>query len=354
MSAVSACAPYITIAGHPGPKPTIMESNNIQVLFFQHIKSLLPSHISLVDAIADLLDISNDSAYRRIRGEKQISLEEMQKLASHYKISLDQFMHLQSNSFIFTGHLTNASDHLFEQWMQDTLQQLTFMNSFKHKHLYYLAKDVPAMYYFAIPEFWAFKSFVWKKSILHYDELRKVKFSMEQQIKESNPEVARKIIEVYNQIPTSEIWNIESINSTLRQIEFYRGANIFETRNDLDRFCESFIYLIDHLEKQAEAGVKLKVGETDKPGVTPFYFYNNELILGDNTVFAELDSMKLTFLNHSVFNFIGTRDERFNNHMHDNLQNLIRKSTMLSRVGEKDRIKFFSRIRDRINAVAKV
>ena len=51
-----------------------MDTSNIQVLLFQHIKQALPAHVSMVDEIADLLHISNDSAYRRIRGEKEISL----------------------------------------------------------------------------------------------------------------------------------------------------------------------------------------------------------------------------------------------------------------------------------------
>ncbi|MBL0273351.1 MAG: hypothetical protein IPQ06_09855 [Chitinophagaceae bacterium] len=75
-----------------------MEPTGIQVALFLHIKTLLPEHVALVDTIADILDISNDSAYRRIRGEKPISLEEMQKLAVQYKISLDQFMNLQSDA----------------------------------------------------------------------------------------------------------------------------------------------------------------------------------------------------------------------------------------------------------------
>lgn len=330
-----------------------MESTGIQVAFFQHIKNLLPEHIALVDSIADILDISNDSAYRRIRGEKPVSLEEMQKLAAHYKISLDQFMRLQNDSFIFTGHLTNASDHLLEQWMQDTLKQLQFLNSFKHKHLYYHAKDVPHLHYFAIPEFWAFKSFVWKKSLLLYEQLKGVKFSMDQQIQESHQELAQKIVDVFNQIPSSEIWDIDCINATLRQIEFYRSANIFETKEDLDRSCHSFLLLIDHLEKQAEAGLKLRVGEGYKPTGTSFHLYYNEFLVGDNTGFAELDTMKITFLSHSVINFAATSDERFNNHIHNNFKNLIRKSTQISEVGEKDRIIFFSKIREKIKAVAR-
>ena len=193
----------------------------------------------MVDEVAEILNISNDSAYRRIRGEKPISLEEMQKLASRFKISLDQFLHLQSDSFIFTGKLANATDHIFEKWLENLLQQVAFINSFSHKHMYYLAKDVPIMQQFLTPELLAFKFFFWRKSILHYDELKGQKFSLG----ENDPRhlaLSQKIIEFYNQIPSTDIWNIESINSTIRQIEFYREANAFETaagshRNDRDR-----------------------------------------------------------------------------------------------------------------------
>ena len=137
------------------------------------------------------------------------------------------------------------------------------------------------------------------------------------------------------------------------QIEFYRSANIFATEEDLDRVFESFLRLIDHLERQAETGLKSKIGESHMPTATPFHLYYNELSMGDNTGFAELDTMKITFLNHSGINFVGTRDERFNNHMHLNLKNLMRKSTQLSEVGEKDRINFFSRLRERVKAAAR-
>lgn len=63
--------------------------------FFQYIKTKAPSHISFVDEIADLLAISNDSVYRRIRGGKMISLEEISKIASHFKVSVDQLLNLK-------------------------------------------------------------------------------------------------------------------------------------------------------------------------------------------------------------------------------------------------------------------
>ena len=55
-------------------------SNGIQQALFQQVKDQLPGHLSFVDEISDLLEISNDSAYRRIRGEKELSLKETQKV----------------------------------------------------------------------------------------------------------------------------------------------------------------------------------------------------------------------------------------------------------------------------------
>lgn len=45
----------------------------LQTAFLKQIKNQLPPHLSLVDAIAEQLNISNDSAYRRIRGEKHLT-----------------------------------------------------------------------------------------------------------------------------------------------------------------------------------------------------------------------------------------------------------------------------------------
>lgn len=330
-----------------------MESNNSQLLFFQHIKSILPEHISFVDEIADLLGVSNDSAYRRIRGEKHISLDEMQKLAGHYKISIDQFLHQQSDSYIFSGQLASAGDYVYEQWQENVLKQLTFVNSFTHKHLYYLAKDIPFMLQFMVPELSAFKSFLWRRSILHYENMKGIKFSLKEVVPEYQ-EMGNKIVQMYLQIPTTEIWNIESINSTIRQIEFYRESNMFATEDDVKQVYAALLKLINHLELQAEYGFKFKVGGSPVAGAAAYNLFWNDLVTADNTLFIELDLRRMTFLNHSVINFISTTDVKFNAFMNDTIQNLIKRSTQLSKVGEKERYRFFNRLRDKMKLAARL
>jgi len=324
-----------------------MEPNGIQVLFFQHLKSQLPPHLSLVDEIADLLSISNDSAYRRIRAEKPISFEELQKICVHYHISLDQFLHLQNDSFIFSGKLATSSDSFYEDWLNKVLQDLSFMNTFEHKHLYYITKDIPFITYFQFPELAAFKSFFWMKSILNYEGLKGKKFSLKNNTSKFE-DTYRKITALYNQVPATEVWNTESVNTTIRQIEFYRESNVFESKDDAYFLYDKLSELITHIEIQAETGKKFTTGEAVRPTNADFRMFNNEVVIGDNTCLADLGKMKLTYLNHSVINFITTRDERFNNYMFESIMNLIHKSTQISVVGEKDRSRFFNSLREEI------
>ena len=156
-----------------------MGSADVQQRFFQHIKDNLPAHLSLVDEVATLLNISNDSAYRRIRAEKPISFDELQVLCSHYKISLDQFLHLQSDAIIFNGRVNTNSETIFEDYLKNVQQQFKMMNGYASKHLYVLMKDIPPFVHFQIPELAKFKFYFWMKSILYDERLKKIKFSLD-------------------------------------------------------------------------------------------------------------------------------------------------------------------------------
>ena len=326
-----------------------MESTGVQQLFFQHIKSKLPGHLSLVDEVAELLDISNDSAYRRIRGEKPISFEELQKLCSHYKISLDQFLHLQSDAFIFSGKLKTEDENSLENWMVSVQEYFQLFSSYKKRHMYYLFKDIPPFVHFQVPELAAFKFFFWSKSILHYESMKGVKFSLDDTRYEKYFPISNKIIEFFNKIPITEIWNVESLNSTIRQIDFYRESGSFKNLSEIKLLYSKVEELINHIEKQAELGLKFKFGEEPKTNAVEYQMFVNELILGDNTIMVKLDDTSVTFLNHGVLYFVATTDDRFNKGMQYNLENLMKKSTMISTVGEKERTRFFNRMRDKIH-----
>ena len=150
-----------------------------------------------------------------------------------------------------------------------------------------------------------------------------------------------------------ELWNLESINSTLSQIVYYRDAGIFANNADLDAVIHSFDRTLDHLYQQAVKGVKFMPGDTDVSYRSPVQLYINEVVIGSNTILAEIDNAKLSFITYNVFHHLVTKDDRFNESAFRSFNNLVSRSTLISGTGEKDRNRFFKILRDRVQALKK-
>src|SRR5436189_3215860 len=98
-----------------------MESEELQKQFFHQLKGRLPQHLSLPEEVADLLEISTDSSYRRIRGEKPLTLDEARKLCNHFKISLDQLLSIDTDTTIFYGQWADYRNFNFEVYLSNML-----------------------------------------------------------------------------------------------------------------------------------------------------------------------------------------------------------------------------------------
>lgn len=321
----------------------------LQLQLFQYLKNKLAPGASMVDEVAGILDISTDSAYRRIRGDKPLSLEEVYRLCVHYKLSLDSLLNLQTDAFLFTGNFVKTDAFRFEDWLSNIVQQVKYMNSFKEAKMYYLCKDFPPFHHFIFREVAAFKYYFWMKNILHLPEFAGKKFSMDI-YPEAFYALGRQSLEYYNNIDSVEIWNIESVNSTLRQVEYYYDSNIFASDEEVYVLYEALEKLVAHLEQQATEGYKFDVNDPQRTPRGKFQMYFNEIVIMENSILAQLDGSKVAFLVHNVLNVLMTRDPRFCDNMYGYIQNLVRKSTLISTVSEKERSRFFRYLRNRINS----
>lgn len=233
-----------------------MDTIQTQQIFFNQIRSQLPGYISFVEEIATQLDISTDSAYRRIRGEKPLSLDEVQILCSAFNISVDQIFQVRSNNFIFSGNMVDNMDFGLEKYLEDITHTLEMFKTIPDVHLYYYNKDIPIFHHMQFAELSAFKFFFWKRTVMGYPELARIQFSADLVNRDAFRKAAH-IMELYNQLPSTEIWNEENVHSTIRQIEFYRQSNVFANPDILQTLYSQLEELLNHLQLQAEAGRKL-------------------------------------------------------------------------------------------------
>jgi len=317
-----------------------METNELQKLLFQQIKAKVPANLSFAEEIAEVLNISTDSAYRRIRGEKTVSFEELQRLCIKFQLSLDQMLHTNSNATMFFGSWVDAVDFDFEKYLTDWAENLGRINSAGNKMLYYDAKDIPLFHHYQFDHLSTFKFFFWMRTILSYKEFLKMQFE------DLGPtdhlhQIGMRIIEIYNQIPSAEIWTFETINSTLRQIEYYKESGIFRKKENVHRLYEQVEDLVDHVKDQASNGEKYLIGQKPAGGKNNFRLFFNEVSTGHNTVLVETDGIQTVFLNHGVMNYMITRDTKFCTYTSQSLENTMRKSSLISSVSEKERNRFF-------------
>ena len=157
-----------------------MTTTELQQQVFQTIKRKIPEHISAADEIAKILDISTDSAYRRLRGEKTISLDELYKLCIHYSISLDQMLNIQTGAIIFNGRFVGAGGFRYEDNISSVSNFLAYFNSFKQKEVYWLCKDIPMWHLYHLKDFAAFKYFFFMRTVFHLPEFAKRKVNLNQ------------------------------------------------------------------------------------------------------------------------------------------------------------------------------
>jgi hypothetical protein len=324
-----------------------MESIELQKLFFQHVKTKVNNHVSFVEEIADLLGISTDSAYRRIRGEKPISFEEIQRLCRKFQISLDHILSLDSNSTVFYGNWLGTENFDFEKYLTDMLLHLTSIVNTENKIMYYETKDIPPFHHFQFPELAKFKYFFWMKTILSYPEYSKMSYE-DCNLKDSFNKTGLDIIKTYNKIPSVEIWSAETITSSIHQIEFYRESGVFKKKETISAVYDQLLNLVNHIEAEAEAGEKFLFGEQPKGEKDNFNIYFNEVFLGHNTILVDAADSKTVFINHGILNYMVTRDKHFCEATKKTLENTIKKSSLISIVNEKERHRYFQLLRDKI------
>ena len=317
-----------------------MSNYQSQEFLFQRIKELLPPHISVVESVAEILHISSDSAYRRIRGETPIVLDEARELCDYFKLSLDHILNVRGGSTLFQNVRVNTLNYNYEQYLKDLLTQMKYIGSFIHKEIVYRTKDMPIFHNFYYEPLIAFRYFFWMNTVIQHPDFNKREFHMNC----VSPEIislSQELTRAYNNVPSIEIWNTECVNAAISQIEFYKESGYFSSAADIKTVYESLEQTFIHLKHQAEHGCKFMPEENPQTKKNNYTFFYNRVVLGDNTILVVTDNVKTVFLNYDALNYITTRDEAFCNYCYEDLQRLIKRSTILSETSEKQRNIFF-------------
>ncbi len=316
-----------------------------QNLFLKKIEDLLDPSTSLVHELSDILNLSMDSAYRRIRGETLLSIDEIINLCNHFNISFDAFSRDEANLVTFSyKSFENHAENLLN-YLKDIEADLIKISSFPESHIIYACQDLPVFYHYNNPEMAAFKFFYWMRSIMNISELESEKYDPGL-IDNEIFSVAKNVYDLYSKVKSTEIWTDTTIQSTLKQISFYWDSGIFNTKEEALSICESLKATILNIQKQAENSCKTGTKDlSDKEEVIEknYFLYYSEIEITNNCVLIDLGKIKSVHLSHFSFYTMKTMNEVYCKKTEDWLNSLIKKTTLISGVSEKLRFQFFNK-----------
>ena len=321
-----------------------IQDNKVQIRFLNKIKELTPAAYSYIDELSDLLNISPDSVYRRIRGTTALSINEVAVICKHYHISFDLFTQSKDNATFsynvmqdeegFVNHLSSILDAMIK-----TIEP-------KSKQVTYVAIDVPIFYHFKFPELGAFKMFYWMKTVNNLESFQDKKFDMNL-ISPELREMGRHIYEIFVKTPCIEIWSDHTVNSLIKPIEFFWDSGNFNSKEDALLLCNQAREEIEMIKKQAELCTKdFSRSSTEE---NSFSLYYSDIEIGSNTIFVEREDTKLVFITFNTFNALVTPNTKFIKQVEIWLSNLMKKSTLISGVSQKLRYQFFQRAFNKID-----
>ena len=298
----------------------------LQTDFINVLKLKVKPNVSFADEMSRLLNISADSAYRRIRCETDLSLNEAKILADYYKVSLQNLFNAQQRDFGFVYRAFDRKTISFERYLTYLVEDLKAIQKASEKNIVYCAKDVPIFHHFNFPELAAFKIFYWMKQVLQLSKYKEVCFS-ESLIEDKFIELGQKANSLYSDIPSTEIWTEDTLNSTLKQIAFFHRHKLISTTALTLKLIDGVAKMIEHIQNDA-----LKQHKESNHGLNPkgasFRLVFSDMPLNNNAVYVKTDSVTTTYITHNTLNILSTSNPDFCRETHFYTENLIHNSTL--------------------------
>ena len=303
----------------------------LQDHFLNVIAKQLPGDITLISAIADTLEISYPSAQRRVSNSAKFSFEEAIILAKAYNISLDLLYDTGDNNTISvhkTEVITGIKD--FEAYFLRSTKLLEPLLAIPNVKITYAAKDLP-IFYTSEGVLAKFKLFVWLKildpdfTINNFDMFK---------LPASVIKAYSNFGKLYRNLPIDEFWDVTTINSILKQLDFYKTSGIISKENALT-ICDELIVIIKSIQQKTTPESNFKI-------------YYNELLLMSNSVLIETPIKNSVFVPFSVVNYFNTSDPLTCKQFSKTIKYQMNHSKLLNTSGEKEKSMFFNRLLQKV------
>jgi hypothetical protein len=315
-----------------------MAEKNLQTILFERIETKVGSHKNMAKEIAAILDISSNVIYDRLNGKKSLSIEELYKLAKHYRFSLDDLIHADATGFRLPSQLWQPRH--FEEFLSIILDDVSRVHKLLPDcKIYYAASDFTFFYYLFADNLILFKLYIWGRTVWDIPKYQQERCNLQSLRQPVVLQLVEKLKTLYYDLPTVEFWHPNMIDTTLSQIRYCLLCNLFAQPNDALLLIKNINTLIDELEKIARTERKSSKAETKA--------FFNEMMQNPTIILVDSPKVKSVYSIYDSPNFMISYAQNTIKTTEFYLQRIERHSLRLSE--EQHRNRFFEAMRHKVD-----
>lgn len=315
----------------------------LQVNFFKQLSRKLPVNRKMSDELVELLGISKGEAYKKINTKSLLTIPQIKLLCDKFQVSFT----IAGKENRSAANVNFTPFHTGKITVKDYISSLEkFLDNIAaagNGKLTCATDDIPIFHLFQYPELTAFKLHFWQMRII---DQAPFKFNVNDW-GASVLHAAARLHQLYQTIPSVEVWTKTSLLNTLDQIKYAAETKIITDKKTGKLICTQLRSALAEIEMYAINRNKLSKNEV------PFdwYFYD---IIGTITYLAEMNGELATYIRFNTFNTIQEENGPLSTEVKHWLENLVKDATGFSGQGSVQRNKYLAAAYDQCDAMAEL
>ena len=318
-----------------------------QADFFTKLKNLYPN-AELVPWISKNINVTRQTAYNYLEGKRKIHFDSMVKLLNtpegqsacsihdmveHSGKILWQYQQNMSRQNDAGGYLKGLRDYI--QKIDPAQQSISLVTS-----------ELPIFHYMYFPALVGFKLSCWSKTVWK-NEVPYLPYTCSAMIDDEKEQILSDIISHYASINTIEFWNVNMLDTTLKQIRYFRQMEWFENMKDYKNLIDDLKNLVVLLEKIAIDGKKQNYERKLAEGKS--VVYENDIFFSSNIYVISGGSRGIVFTTFDNPNYMTTTNPYIVNKSISWIEDMMPHSVSLTNNKDVFKKYFFDTLLNRID-----
>lgn len=308
-----------------------MDNPSLEII--NEIKRKLPADTNIVDFFTTILPMKKESAYRRLRGEIPLTLQECQQVASFLQLSLDKLLKIKENGTCTAGIIRMNGKNIMDVYcktMEKIIETSRLVNMNNNAHIYAAINTLPISHAFKYPTISKFRIFKWAYQCRNASTPPRMS---EIEI----PTCARQFEEIYwkenQQIATHYVWVRELFKPYINDVHYMLEMGLI-TKKEAALLKEEAFLLLEDLETDVTAGIT-KAG-------APLLVYLANTYFDSNYIYVEGNNFKASSINVFGINYLSSMEDDICDDTKEWIKSLTRYSSLISKSNEIEKVNFFN------------